>query len=263
VPELPEVETVVRKLKPYLPGRRIVSAGFPVPRILRGDPRRMADALAGRTIRGVRRHGKFIVIDLEDLCLSVHLGMTGKLLLNHQPGPYTRALFTLDRGVLTYDDVRQFGRIEVSSAVPERIRALGPDALTIAADEFVARLRARRMMVKPLLLNQRFLGGMGNIYSDEALFRARIHPRAIASRIGKQRALRLYQAMREVLMESIGSGGSSIADYVDAEGRRGEFQNWHRVYQRTGQSCLSCGVAIRRILVGQRSTHFCPRCQRR
>lgn len=263
MPELPEVETVVRKLSPYLPGRRIVSAGFPAPRILRGNPRCMAEALAGRTIQGVQRHGKFIVIDLEGLFLSVHLGMTGKLLLDGQPGPYTRALFTLDRGVLAYDDVRMFGRIEVSSTLPDRIAALGPDALAIAADEFVARLRTRRSMVKPLLLNQKFLRGMGNIYSDEALFRARIHPRAIASRIGRERALRLYQAMREVLMESIGSGGSSIADYVDAEGRRGEFQNWHRVYRKTGQACLICGAAIRRILVGQRSTHFCPRCQRR
>ncbi len=262
MPELPEVETVVRKLAPHLPGRRILAAEFLVRRILCGSPRKMSEALAGRTVRGVTRHGKFILIDLDGLYLTVHLGMTGKLLLDQPPGPYTRARFRLDRGVLIYDDVRQFGRIEVSPHLPARVAALGPDALSIPPEEFLSRLRAHRSMVKPLLLNQKFLRGMGNIYSDEALFRARIHPRAIASRIGRERARRLYQAMREVLLESIGSGGSSIADYVDAEGRPGEFQNWHRVYQKTGLPCVRCGAAIRRILVAQRGTHFCPRCQR-
>jgi formamidopyrimidine-DNA glycosylase len=118
-------------------------------------------------------------------------------------------------------------------------------------------------MVKPLLLNQSFLGGMGNIYTDEALHRAGIHPRAIGSRLSRGRAARLHEAIREVLLESIESGGSSVSDYVDSDGRRGSFQLRHRVYGKEGEPCPACGEAIRRILVAQRGTHFCPRCQKR
>src|SRR5262245_54213412 len=174
MPELPEVETIVRGLAPRLKGRRIVSVALLAKRIVHGKP----GEVAGRKIRVVRRHGKFIVIELEGETrpLGIHLGMTGKLLLDAERGPYTRAVFTLDRGVLRYDDVRQFGRIEWSAAFERRIGALGPDPLAIEATAFTDRLRSRRAMVKPLLLNQRFLRGMGNIYTDESLFRAKIHP---------------------------------------------------------------------------------------
>jgi formamidopyrimidine-DNA glycosylase len=261
MPELPEVETIVRGLAPALAGRRILAAEFRCPRVLRGDPQR----IVGRTICAVRRHGKYIVIDFADASasLGIHLGMTGKLLIDPQLGAHSHAIITLDRGVLVYDDIRQFGRIELSDQFAARLEQLGPDPLSLDAQSFVSRLRARRAMVKPLLLNQSFLRGMGNIYTDEALHRAGIHPRAMASRLTRERAARLHRAIREVLLESIETGGSSVSDYVDSEGRRGSFQLQHRVYGREGEPCLVCSRPIRRILVAQRGTHFCPHCQKK
>jgi formamidopyrimidine-DNA glycosylase len=263
VPELPEVETVTRSIARVV-GRRIVSAEFHCLRVLRGDPDRMSAALAGRRIRAVRRRGKFIVLELDggDF-LTVHLGMTGKLLLNGTPGRHTHAVFNLDRGVLRYEDQRQFGRLEVSRGLPARVEKLGPEPLEITFLEFAARLKQRKARIKAVLLDQRFVRGMGNIYADEALFRAGIHPLAIAARLGRERVKRLYEATVQVLTEAIEKGGSSISDYVDADGRKGFFQFEHRVYQRTGEPCLTCGAAIRRTLVAQRSTHYCPHCQRR
>jgi len=261
MPELPEVETIVRGLAPRLAGRRILSAEFRCPRIVRGAPER----IVGKTIRRVRRYGKFIVIDFTDssVSLGVHLGMTGKLLLDGELGVHSHAVITLDRGTLIYDDIRQFGRIELSDQFAAKIARLGPDPLAIDLDTFVSRLRARRVLVKPLLLNQNFLRGMGNIYTDEALHRAGVHPRALASRLSRDRAARLHKAIREVLIESIESGGSSVSDYVNADGRRGSFQLRHRVYGKEGKPCPTCATTIRRILVGQRGTHFCPKCQKR
>jgi formamidopyrimidine-DNA glycosylase len=258
MPELPEVETIVRGLAPRLAGRRIVNAEGLSALVAPGD----LGWLRGRAITGVRRHGKFIVIDLQPGpdALAIHLGMTGKLLTAGGLTPYTRAVFTLDQGTLYYDDIRQFGRIEKAGP---RVLRLGPDPFEIGEAEFVARLRSRRAMVKPLLLNQTFLRGMGNIYTDEALSRAGIHPRALSNRVSRERAARLYRAMVEVLSESIARGGSSISDYVDADGRAGAFQLLHRVYGREGEPCMACGTAIRRVVIAQRGTHFCPRCQKR
>ena len=261
MPELPEVETIVRGLAPRLAGRRILTAEFLCPRIVRGHP----DRIAGKTIRAIRRHGKYIVIDFTDssASLGIHLGMTGKLLLDGEPGPHTHAIVTLDRGVLIYDDIRQFGRIELSAGFAAKLEKLGPDPLSIPAGVFADRLRTRRAMVKPLLLNQSFLRGMGNIYTDEALHRAGVHPRAIASRLNPRRAAQLHRAIQEVLLESIGTGGSSVSDYVDSDGRPGSFQLRHRVYGKEGEPCQACSTPIRRILVAQRGTHFCPICQKR
>jgi formamidopyrimidine-DNA glycosylase len=260
VPELPEVETVVRSLAPHLAGRRILSAEFRSRLVTPGNHRQLARKLEGRTITGVRRRGKFIVITLDQGTLAVHLGMTGKLLLDAATTTHTHGTFTLDDGVLLYDDPRQFGRIEWN---PSRIAALGPEPLEITLEDFRARLRARKSQVKPLLLNQRFLAGMGNIYVDEALFAAGIHPLALASRITAMRATKLHQAIREILTLAIEHRGSSISDYVDAEGAKGNFQVLHRVYGREGEACLKCGGPIKKIVVTQRGTHFCPRCQRR
>jgi formamidopyrimidine-DNA glycosylase len=261
MPELPEVETIVRGLAPRLAGTRILAAEFRCTRVLRGHPER----IVGKTIRTVRRHGKYIVIDFADasVSLGIHLGMTGKLLMDPDLGAHSHAIITLDRGVLVYDDIRQFGRIELSEQFAARLEKLGPDPLSLTADSFVSRLRARHAMVKPLLLNQNFLRGMGNIYTDEALHRAGVHPRALASRLTRERAARLHHAIQEVLLESIETGGSSVSDYVDSEGRRGSFQLRHRVYGREGKPCLACASPIRRILVAQRGTHFCPKCQKR
>ncbi|HWR50029.1 MAG TPA: bifunctional DNA-formamidopyrimidine glycosylase/DNA-(apurinic or apyrimidinic site) lyase [Bryobacteraceae bacterium] len=260
MPELPEVETVMRTVAPRLIGRTILDARFSSRFVMRDDPVLAGEAVRGRQVQALRRHGKFLVIALSGgVEVSLHLGMTGKLLWDGTPGPYTRAVFETDRGLLLFDDIRQFGRIELDS---RRAARLGPDALAITEEEFVRRLASRRGRIKPLLLNQAFVGGMGNIYTDEALFRARIHPLAHAERLSPARARRLYQAMREVLGESVARGGSSISDYVDAEGRAGAFQLLHRVYGKEGEPCPTCGGPIRRIVVGQRGTHYCPRCQR-
>ncbi len=140
---------------------------------------------------------------------------------------------------------------------------LGPEPLEIPFEDFAARVKCHRTRMKSLLLNQTFVRGVGNIYADEALFRAGIHPLALSHRLRADRVRRLYDAMVEVLQEAIAAGGSSISDYVDAEGRKGFFQISHRVYQRTGEPCVVCGTPIRRVVVAQRSSHFCPRCQRR
>lgn len=264
MPELPEVETVRRSIAPLI-GRRIVSAEFRCLRILRGgDPDHMSARLQGRRIAAIDRYGKFIVVKLQGGgFLMVHLGMTGRLLLAGPPGKHTHAILTLDRGVLLYDDSRQFGCVEFSEEFPQRVERLGPEPLEMPLDDFVRGLKRRQTTIKALLLNQRFMRGIGNIYADEALFRAGIHPMARASRLRADRARKLHRAIVEVLTEAIEAGGSSVSDYVDAEGRKGFFQFSHRVYQRTGEPCLACGTPIRRVLVAQRSSHYCPHCQKR
>jgi formamidopyrimidine-DNA glycosylase len=264
VPELPEVETVVRSITPLV-GRRIMSAEFRNLRILRGgDPDRMAARIQGRKITAVRRYGKFILVSLSGGgYLLIHLGMTGRLLLGGAPGKHTHAILTFDRGMLLYDDSRQFGSFQFFEEFPARVARLGPEPLEVSFEEFAAGLRGRKTSIKALLLNQAFVRGVGNIYADEALFRAGIQPQTIASRLRKDRARRLYDAMVAVLTEAIAAGGSSISDYVDAEGRKGFFQFSHRVYQRTGEPCVTCGTAVRRVIVAQRYSHFCPKCQRR
>lgn len=263
MPELPEVETVVRSIA-RIAGRRIVSAEFTCQRILRGDPDQMSADLAGRWIRAIRRRGKFIVMELDGgYNLLVHLGMTGKLLLGGVPGRHTHAVVNLDRGVLRYDDQRQFGKIEVSKGLPARVEKLGPEPLEVTLAEFTARLKKRKARIKSVLLDQRFVRGVGNIYADEALFRAGIHPLAIGAKLRAERVKRLHSAIVEVLTQAIEKGGSSISDYVDADGRKGFFQIEHRVYQRTGEPCMNCGAPIKRTLVAQRGTHYCAKCQRR
>ena len=264
MPELPEVETVARSIAPLV-GRRIISAELRASRVLRGaNPDGVARSLEGRKIAGVRRYGKFIVVSLGDGgYLTIHLGMTGRLLLGGTPGKHTHAVLTFDRGVLLFDDPRMFGCLEWTGEFPERVARLGPEPLEIAFEDFARALKRRRTRIKALLLNQSFVRGIGNIYADEALFRAGIHPLALTHRLRSDRARRLYDAIVEVLSEAIAAGGSSVSDYVDAEGRKGFFQFAHRVYQRTGEPCLNCRRPIRRVLVAQRSSHFCAACQKR
>jgi formamidopyrimidine-DNA glycosylase len=253
MPELPEVETIVRELGPRLRGRHIVSVEVLQPRITRHSTVDIATALPGRRIHDVRRHGKFIVVDLDNGCLTIHLGMTGQLLFGSTFGPYTRVIFTLDDGILLYDDTRMFGAIEMGSA---RVDRLGPDALTKLSPEALK----RKAHIKAVLLNQTVFSGIGNIYADEALFRAGIKP--TARNISKPRAQKLLAAVDEVLREAIEHRGSSVSDYVDTEGRRGSFQQRHRVYARENLPCVVCGTPIRKIVVAGRGTHFCPKCQR-
>ena len=253
MPELPEVETIVRELSPRLRGRHIASVEVLQPRITRHSPQDLAAVLPGRRIRDVRRHGKFIVVDLDQGSLTIHLGMTGQLRFDGDPGPHTRAIFTLEDSVLLYDDPRMFGAVEYGSA---RVERLGPDALTELAP---AKLK-RKAHIKAVLLNQSVFSGIGNIYADEALFRAGIKP--TARNISSPRATRLLSAVDEVLREAIEYRGSSVSDYVDTEGRSGSFQERHRVYARENKPCVNCGTAIRKIVVAGRGTHFCPKCQR-
>lgn len=262
MPELPEVETVVRTLRPYLKDKSIVRASFSSHHVVRQDFGELSLRLSGRGIRGVTRAAKFILIELDEGVLTIHLGMTGRLLAGGAPGPYTRAVFYLDDGVVVYDDIRHFGRIEWTPGRPERVARLGPDPLRIALPEFRQLLASHRARMKALLLNQRRLGGIGNIYADEMLFEARIHPLAIASELGGRRVAALHKAMRDVLGSAVKMGGSSISDYVNAEGNAGRFQVLHQVYGREGLPCARCGRAICRIVVAQRGTHFCPRCQK-
>lgn len=262
MPELPEVETVVRSLREVLPDRKIVRAACFSKLVTKGGLSRTGAALAGRRVIGIRRRGKQIFIELDRGVLYVHLGMTGRLLWNAFPGKYARAVVEFDGGTLVYDDIRQFGRFEFFKEIPAGLETEAPDALSATFEEFRARLRAHRRSIKPLLLDQSFLAGVGNIYADEALFAARVHPRAAANRVSAARARRLFDALIDVLRTAIEHRGSSISDYVDSQGNRGSFQQLHRVYGREGQACPVCGTAIRRIVLGQRSAHYCPRCQR-
>ncbi len=218
--------------------------------------------LAGARISGVRRTGKQIFVDLDTGILYIHLGMTGKLLWNGEPGKYTRALLQLDNGLLIYDDVRQFGRFEFFPALPDVIARKGPDALNLEFDMFLNSLRKRRGSIKAALLNQSFIAGVGNIYADELLFAARVHPKTIIARISNARAIEIHKRLIETLRMAVELRGSSISDYVDSAGIAGEYQQLHRVYGRTGLPCFNCGTPIRRIVVAQRGTHYCPRCQR-
>lgn len=262
MPELPEVETVVRSILPHVLGGVIQRAEFYSERVTRGGLAVTAKALKGAAIRGVRRRGKQIFVDLDRGVLYIHLGMTGKLLWNGVAGKHARAIIELDRGTLVYDDIRQFGRVEFFKSLPESFERAGPDALNITFEEFHARLKRHNCQIKPLLLNQTFLSGVGNIYADELLFAARIHPRTPVSRISKDRAQRLYANLLAVLQLAIQYRGSSISDYVDGAGERGSFQQMHNVYGRAGEPCPRCGAPIRRIVIAQRGTHYCPRCQR-
>ena len=276
MPELPEVETVVRGLRLSLPGRTVVEVRFGKTDFV-DNPSAIAERLPGMRISNVTRLGKFICIALEaggvraapssTLYFIIHLGMTGQLTVIRSAesvAPHTHGFFVLDDGrELRYTDVRRFGRMLV---VPESELAmftgqLGREPLEISAEEFCRRVGSRRARVKALLLDQSVLRGIGNIYADESLFRARLHPARIAGNLTKRQLLALHRTVRQVLEEAILSRGSSISDYVDSEGNRGNFQLRHRVYQRDGKPCFRCRAKIRRLIVAGRSSHFCPRCQ--
>jgi formamidopyrimidine-DNA glycosylase len=276
MPELPEVETVVRGLHLSLPGRAIVDVRFGKTDFVE-NPAGIAERLPGMRIANVTRLGKFISIGLEagvthaaplsSLYLIIHLGMTGQLTLirsGESVAPHTHGFFVLDDGrELRYTDIRRFGRMLLipESDLAEFKGKLGKDPLEISADEFCRHFGSRRARVKALLLDQRVLRGIGNIYADESLFRARLHPARNAENLTKRQLLALHRAVRQVLASAIRFRGSSISDYVDSEGNRGGFQFRHRVYQRDGKPCFRCKAKIRRVIVAGRSSHFCPRCQ--
>jgi formamidopyrimidine-DNA glycosylase len=272
MPELPEVETVVRGLQAVLPGRRILDVRLGKTDFIE-DPAALERELPGSRVSRVRRHGKFLVVELESSngsaasALLIHLGMTGQILVcppDARIAPHTHVLFALDDGKeFRYVDIRRFGKMRMlSGGSPQTsLDKLGLDALEASESQFFAVVRSRRARIKALLLDQSVLRGMGNIYTDESLWKARIHPARRGGNLKKAELRRLYRAMRDVLNAAIRLRGSSISDYVDSEGRRGEFQLRHRVYQRMGKKCFRCGALIRRAVVAGRSSYFCPLCQ--
>jgi formamidopyrimidine-DNA glycosylase len=281
LPELPEVETVARGLRAHLPGRRIVSVQLGKTDFI-DDPAALESALPGSRFVEVRRHGKLMALRLEpaavpagaptadgeSLFLLIHLGMTGQVLVcaPGQPvAPHTHVFLALDDGrEVRYTDPRRFGRMRVEreSAMPGILTEMGLEPLEMTEQEFTARLAARRAMIKALLLDQHVFRGLGNIYTDESLYRARIHPKRIAANLAPAERRALHRAIRKILETAIRLGGSSISDYVDSAGNPGSFQLRHQVYGREGKGCRRCGAKIRRVIVAGRSSYFCPRCQR-
>jgi formamidopyrimidine-DNA glycosylase len=280
MPELPEVETIARGVDERLRGDRIVEVWFcSHPQPFKTPPGAQAAALAGRGILGVHRSGKHIVCELgpkskrsvsskdqPEAQWIVHLGMTGRLLVTIPDAPlaaHTHVRLTLASGrELRFVDPRRFGRLEFRDlGQSAAFSAVGAEPLAIGPKEFAALFGGRRLAIKAALLNQNLLAGVGNIYADESLFRAGIRPRRLAGRLTRAELERLRLALREVLEHAIRLGGSSVSDYVDADGVRGFFQIEHCVYQRTGKPCRRCQTPIRRIVLGGRSTHYCPKCQ--
>ena len=269
MPELPEVETVVRDLRRLIPGATIIDASTHWARTVRGmAPDAFAAAVAGRRIEGVSRRGKQIVVELSgESFLTIHLKMTGQLFVVRQgglPDPYVRLVLELDDGrEVWFRDIRKFGRIGLYVAADDPFAAIGPEPLadTFTLALFRKRLRTRKGRLKPLLIDQSFVAGIGNIYADEALWAARLHPLRSARSLRPADERRLYLEVRRILAEAVERRGSSIDDYTAPEGD-GSMQERLLVYQRAGEPCRRCGRPIRRIVVGGRATHFCSWCQR-
>jgi len=286
MPELPEVETIARGLAQNLTGDVIESVWLGnKPEPLKSPPGEIVRALEQARIAGVRRVGKHIVVNLSrqspvasrrrrtlrsaardgdgQAQWIVHLGMTGRLLIA-QPdvavAKHTHAILRLRSGrELRFVDPRRFGRLAV---VRHGFEAPGSEPLDVGVESFAGLFHQRKTPIKSALLNQSLLSGIGNIYADESLFRAGVRPRRRAASLTRAELQRLYVAVQEVLNEAIAAGGSSVSDYVDANGEAGFFQFQHRVYGREGEPCLVCRTPIKRIVIAGRSAHYCPKCQR-
>jgi formamidopyrimidine-DNA glycosylase len=300
VPELPEVETIVADLRPHLVGRTIVRAELPFPTIVRHpEPEVFVDSVAGMRINAVRRRGKFILMDLDhDLLLVVHLGMTGQLRLVDADAPiekHTHAIFTLDgdssspsggarhllrqRGSepssfparpsrqLRYRDPRRFGRLllgtQESLLASKKMPRLGPEPIdpAFAPDELYRSLRKRHTSLKAVLLDQGAIAGVGNIYADESMHRARLRPDRMAAGLSRKSAQRLHESLRDSRLMAISNRGSSVDTYRDAWGELGGQQEKLLVYGRAGEPCFTCGRPLKMIRLAGRSTVFCTKCQ--
>ena len=275
MPELPEVETVVRGLRAAVLGDTIASVWIgPRHQPLKSPAAEIASTLEGTKIAAVRRMGKHIVVDLApssehpakrtpEAHWIVHLGMTGQLVVTRPDAEvpkHTHLIARLESGrELRFTDPRMFGKL----AVTHEFDPGGLEPLDSTFEQFVPLFRGRKTPIKSALLNQQLLRGVGNIYADEALFRARIRPRRRAASLTRDELKRLHEAVRQVLEEAIEAGGSSVDDYVNADGERGLFQLQHRVYGREGERCLKCRkVPIQRVVIAGRSSHYCPQCQK-
>src|SRR5579862_225410 len=281
MPELPEVETVVRGLRQTVLGRRIVSVRLGKTDFIE-DPAAVEQHVPGRRIENVVRHGKFMLLRLsaaqsaektpgngeaESASLLVHLGMTGQIGPSPAEQPsekHTHAWFLLDDGrELRYTDARRFGRMAylTEAMLADELRESGADPLEVSEEEFAQRVQSRSARIKALLLDQSVLRGVGNIYADESLWRAKIHTARVGVKISKKEAATLRRALQEILQKAIVMRGSSISDFLDAAGEPGEYQRHHRAYGREGKKCYRCRTPIRRVIVAGRSSYFCPKCQ--
>lgn len=272
MPELPEVETIRRGLERRALGRHITAVEVTNPAVIRGNAARFAGAIAGGRVTRVSRKGKTLAVELEQRSVAnflvIRLGMTGQLTLVPASAPlesHTHVIFTLDHGALRFRDPRRFGRLwcATGAEVAQLFSSLGPDALELTEAEFERALGGRHGAIKALLLNQGVISGVGNIYADEALFEAGIHPETPGGSISKALRRSLRHAVRDVLLRAIALQGTSFRDYVDIEGNPGNFEPQLLVYGRDGEPCRRCHGLIRRVLVSGRSSHYCPHCQRR
>src|SRR5437764_2427310 len=281
MPELPEVETVARGLRQAILGRRMLSVTLGKTDFI-DDPAALEQHLPGRQIEAVERYGKFMLLRLSAVneetraatngdaapsSLLVHLGMTGQIAPIPAGLPlekHTHVCLLLDDGrELRYTDARRFGRIAYLAEAPlaEELTRFGADPLEVGKEQFAESIRGRRARIKALLLDQRVLRGVGNIYSDESLWRAKIHPAQLGENLSRKQAETLWRALQKILRKAIVLRGSSISDFLDAEGEPGEYQRRHRAYGREGKACQRCKTVIRRGMVAGRSSYFCPKCQ--
>jgi formamidopyrimidine-DNA glycosylase len=280
MPELPEVETVARGLQKTILGRKILSVALGKTDFI-DDPVALEQQLPGRRIESVERYGKFMMLRLslpepsgnhsgakeDSASLLVHLGMTGNLASKAASEPHekhTHVWMMLDDGrELRYTDPRRFGRMAylAGDAIPEELRRFGADPLLVSAADFVKAFTSRRSRIKSLLLDQSVLRGVGNIYADESLWRAKIHPAKVAASVSADKLKTLRRVLLEILRKAIVLGGSTIADFQDGDGEPGEYQKHHRAYGREGHPCYRCGAIIRRTIVAGRSSYYCPKCQ--
>jgi formamidopyrimidine-DNA glycosylase len=273
VPELPEAETIVRGLRPHVIGRTVRTVEVLHADVLRTEPGAFARAVSGRTVEGVERRGKNVIMPLSgDRVLAVNLGMTGKLLPFRAAPPGGRApshpavRFGLDdASVLVFDDTRRFGTVECLDAVAwtERSSRMGPEPLgrTFGAGTLHAGLERSRSPVRSWLLDQRRIAGVGNIYANEALYLAGIDPRRPARDVDRDESERLHRALQRVLRDAISKGGTTLRDYRTAEGEEGRYASALGVYGRAGEPCGRCGATIERVVFGNRSAFLCPTCQ--
>ncbi|HEX6997551.1 MAG TPA: bifunctional DNA-formamidopyrimidine glycosylase/DNA-(apurinic or apyrimidinic site) lyase [Gammaproteobacteria bacterium] len=270
MPELPEVETTRRGLAPHVIGKRIAAVDVRERRLRWPVSPELPRRLAGRRVQRLDRRAKYLLFGTDDGTLLVHLGMSGSLRYlraDEPPQPHDHVDIRFDDGsFLRFNDPRRFGTLQLTRA-PERhplLRALGPEPLgeDFTADYLLRASRGRRVAIKQLLMNGRVVVGVGNIYANEALYRAGIHPARPAGRLSRARLERLVAAVREVLTDAIGNGGTTLRNFVGGDGRPGYFRQELRVYERDGELCRRCGARIRRTVQGQRATYYCPRCQR-
>lgn len=268
MPELPEVETVRRELARLLKGRRIAKVEVRRPQVVQGEPGEFAAALEGRSVRALLRRGKLLLVELSGgKTLAVHLKMTGQLVYGERSerSEKSRVVIRFTDGTeLAYNDQRLFGRLEAVDdweAMPF-VSSLGPEPFHLTPRKFREMLRGRRTRIKPLLLDQHFVAGIGNIYACEALFRARVDPAKPAEKLSDAQGEKLFREIVSVLREAISCKGSSLDQYVRARGNKGTYGKYHRVYGKTGTQCRCCRTRIVRKAIGGRGTYYCPSCQR-